>query len=438
VNGRTRYGELLHDVAAGVARGNSQLVHGELTRRSAAQETLVAYRELVHGLHVVTRAVAGPADWLDPAASDETRRLFWGHRLARCLGDIGAPRSWEARAPRTSHGQAWLDAARSARTAGDLVATHRGSLGEWRTPAAIDVDRPENREIGLAQLASVAQHVAAVAEVAAVRGVAVGMAAADAEWLVQAGIDLGHVSSRVLQADALPGGSGLEALEVARPGVRTGDPLVELGDRLARVHRFAWAMTTMPRPAIRDVVAVSWAAVLVHQATHRAVQRLGDGQPVGTEIAMQVGRQLEAWHRVRSELQWFRTATPPTAGLRADVTVIRDLLPAVNAGDALTSRAAPMLLRATDSFRDVAGWSGHVVHILGQTGQLYVVGSAIPRDLSSEDPRLAQAKLRDCLAVAPPSMVLPLRRDYGMAAGEIHTSEAQLVGRHRTAPAHQI
>ena len=252
MNGRTRFGELLHDVAAGVARGNSQLVHGELTRRSAAQETLMAYRDLVYGLHVVTRAVAGPVE----APSDETRRLFWGHRLARCLGDIGTARAWEARAPRTPHGQAWLDAARSARAAGDLVATHRGPLGEWRSPAAADLDRPHNREIGLVQLASVAQQAAAVAEVAAVRGVAVGMAAAEAEWLVQAGSDLGHVSTRVLQADASPGGSGLDELEVARPQVRSGDPLIELGDRLARVHRFAWAMTTMPPPAVGDLERV--------------------------------------------------------------------------------------------------------------------------------------------------------------------------------------
>ena len=319
------------------------------------------------------------------------------------------------------------------------MATHRGSLGEWRTPAAADLDRPENREIGLAQLASVAQQVAAVAEVAAVRGVAVGMAAEEAEWLVQAGTDLGHVSTRVLQADASPGGSGLDELEVARPQVRTGDPLVELGDRLARVHRFAWAMTTMPRPAIGDVVALSGAAVLVHQAAHRAVQRLGDGQPAGNEIATRVGQQLESWHRVRTELQWFRTATPSTAGLRADVTTIRDLLHAVTTGDASPSRAAPLLLRATDSFRDVAAWSGHVVHMLGQTGQLYVVGSAIPRDLASEDPRLAEAKLHDKLAPAPASMLRRIAECYLCIAGPPSEGNAHSVATsHLAASQHGI
>jgi hypothetical protein len=290
-------------------------------------------------------------------------------------------------------------------------------LGEWRSPAAVDLDRPESRELGLAQLARVTQQVAAVAEVAAVRGVAVEMAPADAEWLVQAGTDLGYVSARVLQTDASPGGSGLEELEVARPQVRSGDPLIELGDRLARVHRFAWAMTTMPRPAIGDVVALSGAAVLVHQAAHRAVQRLGDGQPVstGAEIATNVGHQLEAWHRIRAELQWFRTATPATAGLRADATAIRDLLHAVTAGDAPASRAVPLLLRASDSFRDVAAWNGHVVHMLGQTGQLYVVGSAVPRDLASEDARLAEAKLRDKLAPVPASMLAAVSAHYRAA-----------------------
>jgi hypothetical protein len=175
-------------------------------------------------------------------------------------------------------------------------------------------------------------------------------------------------------------------------------------------------MTTMPRPAIGDVVALSGAAVLVHQATHRAVQRLVDGRPAGAEITTYVGQQLDAWHRVRAELQWFRTATPATAGLRADVTVVRDLLHAVTAGDAAASRAAPLLLRATDSFRDVAGWSGHVVHMLGQTGQLYVVGSAVPRDLASEDTRLAEAKLHDKLAPAPVSMLAPLGKHYRSAA----------------------
>jgi hypothetical protein len=146
------------------------------------------------------------------------------------------------------------------------------------------------------------------------------------------------------------------------------------------------------------------------------VQLLGDGQSVGTGIATDVGQQLEAWHRVRAELQWLRTATPTTAGLRADVTVIRDLLSAVTTGEASALRAAPTLLRVADSFRDVAGWSSHVVHMLGQTGQLYVVGSAIPRDLASDDSRLAEAKLYDRLAPAPPSVLATVASRYATVA----------------------
>jgi hypothetical protein len=123
------------------------------------------------------------------------------------------------------------------------------------------------------------------------------------------------------------------------------------------------------------------------------------------------------WRRVRTELQWLRTATPATAGVRRDVTVIRDLLQTVTTGGASASRAAPMLLRATDSFCDVATWSSHVVHMLGQTGQLYVIGSAIPRDLASEDARLAEAKLQNTLATAPASMLVRLEEVLQAAAG---------------------
>jgi hypothetical protein len=106
------------------------------------------------------------------------------------------------------------------------------------------------------------------------------------DWQAVKGLvpEVGPLFDVALEARALNGLAGfapLAAMGVARPAVRSGDPVVELGDRLARLHRVAWQLTREERVGVCALADLSVAGVLVHDRVGRLLRaRVGSASPV--------------------------------------------------------------------------------------------------------------------------------------------------------------
>jgi hypothetical protein len=75
----------------------------------------------------------------------------------------------------------------------------------------------------------------------------------------------------------------------------------------------------------------------------------------------------------------------------------------------------PLLLRLTERYGDVAAWNELTLRQQAANGELWVVGTAIPRDLASENSALADAKLRGYLVLAPAVLVDAIEKAYRAA-----------------------
>ena len=71
-----------------------------------------------------------------------------------------------------------------------------------------------------------------------------------------------------------------------------------------------------------------------------------------------------------------------------------------------------MLLAGTRTLPDLATWNAATLDRLAATGDLYITGAALPRDLLSEVRSLAAARLRNTLVAAPPAHVDTARGAY--------------------------
>ena len=211
-------------------------------------------------------------------------------------------------------------------------------------------------------------------------------------------------------------------MEVARPAVRVDDPVVELGDRLARLHRMAWQLTREPHVGIGTLSDFAAAGVFVHDYGVRLL-RLGSGSE--PDLAACPSRWLQqisaAWRLVHLHSRQLRTATPPMLGLRGDVLAIRRLLDHVGP-PADREHARPperrlesVILGGARTFTDVARWNALVLDHLAGSGQLYVPGRLLTGNEVTDDPALVQAKLADQITSATKERVEPLRTAYQAA-----------------------
>jgi len=149
-----------------------------------------------------------------------------------------------------------------------------------------------------------------------------------------------------------------------------------------------------------------------------------------------VNRSGAAWQRIHLTLRSLRTATPGLAAVRGDLVAVRRLLGDVTRADSgiQATRALPVLLGAVGSYADVAGWNAQALHRVAGTGQAYLQGRALPRDMVSDRPALVDAKLRNLLTPAPQAALGDLRDAYlaaGCTAGtpSVATPAAQAAGR---------
>ena len=249
MSGRTRYGDLLQDASRHILAASVAVERDRFANRAAAEQAVSACRDLFHALgrhgtqlfgtdaRVAGIRATGIASTPDRAALRLVDELATIGR--RSLGVV--PHSTDVAAT------SWATAAICVRAASDLLATHRGMDGVWRSPYGQILDEPSVRAVGFAEMAGLVIPVAEAATHLGLRTGQAGLSQRQVARLVPHLESLTDVAIEVRRLGTLShGASGLTSLEVARPGVRLGDPVVELGDRLARLHRVAWQLTREP------------------------------------------------------------------------------------------------------------------------------------------------------------------------------------------------
>ena len=430
---RTVFGELARDTAEQLAAGVGTLTVTPFDTRAQALAALAAYRDLAHSLARAGGQLLGPADriaGLRHATRPDLTEVAMLH-LVDDLHRLGHPRPFHTAPAARGAGAAWAEASRTAGAAADLLATHRGPDGQQRTPTPV-LDDPAVRRAGYAQLAGLVGPLAGAAPLLARRVIEAGAdwtrlehLLPNAETAAQSAADVraparpGAIAKTL--ANTLAGAERLDTVEVARPAVRTGEPLVELGDRLARLHRTAWQLSRDPHPGVGTLADYATAAVLLTEATGAVLHRAAYVDTARGRPAQPWQRQADAltaqatgWRQVRVELAALRTPTPAPLGVRADIHAIRDLL--ITLSDPRTAapamRTLPVLLAGTRTLPELATFNVATLDRLAATGDLYATGAALPRDLLSEDRALAATRLRNELVAAPAELVDPARDSY--------------------------
>lgn len=288
------------------------------------------------------------------------------------------------------------------------------------------------RAAAFGELAAVTIPVASAATSLGLRAGQAGIDWSEVEELVPATGPLLEVALEARSLGGLAGfGAPLAELGVARPAVRSGDPVVELGDRLARLHRMAWQLTREERVGACTLADFAVAGVLVHDYAGQLLRDVGASRGSPVDLGARRGlARLEAggaaWRLVHLHVRQLRTTTPALMGLRADVVAVRRLLDelAAHPGASTSRRLEAVVVGGARGFGDVARWNLQVVDQLDRRGQLLVPGRFLTGNEVSDHPALVEAKLKGRVGPALKERLDPLRAAYGAA------SMAAVVGTH--------
>jgi hypothetical protein len=445
VNGRTTYGDLTRDTTHAMAVAHSRLVATTFPSHAAALRAIEAYRDmasalaslggrLIHGpQRLATLAgTSGVPDPLRPAA-----------HLCDVLASVGRARPWQdTRAQSTEPVvQALTRAAVLARTAHDLLATYSDTSGAHTSPRSERLEQLGERLAGMERLADQAGLLADAADTLALKAIQAGVDAEHAILLHEGGRALRRAVDELRLEPQDPGRweDRLADLAVARPAVRTDDPLTELSDRVTRLHRFAWQLTTEPRVGVATLTNYAAAGALIAKAAGRELQRttglpdLPHASGWATHQLQQLHEAAAGWYAIYRQLGRLRSLTPGVAGVHRDVYRIRHLL-----NDGALSRAPERavlgaLLGASRAFDDIARWNVHTLaHVVAP--HLWVAGQELPRDLVTDIPELARSRLAGRFVAAPPSTVRDIAVVYGQVQCSLGDSTKRARGRWQTPP----
>jgi hypothetical protein len=420
VNPRTTYGELVGQVAWYVAEASRLTATGPALGHVEGLDAMAAYFDF---LRAVTRhgwaLLGGDHRMLgdaatrqaDPATAAAVRLLDRLHQATS-----RAPRLGPEATPAGRLAGCWHEAARRLAAAGDLLATHRGPDGQHRSPQAWLLDEPDVRAAGLGQLAQLAGATTATST-------GLGLRLLQARVYVPAPRRLARVPNLMPDIDRLrhlcePGDARLAELELARPSVRGDDPVRELADRLARLHRAAWQSTREPHIGVGTLADYAALGVMLHAHTAALLTAVPacDRAPVG-DLRSALASTRDQWRHLARQLDDLRTATPASPSIRADLRgvqrLLRQLVPMPPAQSGPIDRhTATVVLGAIRTLPEIAGWNAHTFSDLVATRQVYAAGIRLTGDEVTDHDDLVAAKLGDGLARIPTRRLLAVRDSY--------------------------
>lgn len=287
------------------------------------------------------------------------------------------------------------------------------------------LDDAEVRAAGFRELAALTIPAASVANSLGLRMGEAGMAWADVAALVP---ETGPLLDVALETRRLGGpfGPPLSTMIVARPAVRSEDPVVELGDRLARLHRVAWQLTQQDRVGICTLADLAVAGIVVNENAARVMRHFVPDLDSGRASA-RFEEGATAWRLVHQQIRQLRTTTPALPGLRADIVWIRQLLDQLVGTDG-SPRLQATVVGGARAFADVAMWNSQVIDHVARRGDLFIPGLFLTGNEVSNHPTLVVAKLKGFLAPAPKEHLEPLHEAYDAARSSCSTNGAAMRG----------
>ena len=409
----------------------SALGRDRFTDVETARAAVEAYWGLLAALHRHAWALSGGSRRL-AGVSASGNPDPWDRAAVRFIDslEIAArhPPTWdEPPADTAAHG--WRHATRSLLLANDLLATHRDPKdGEPRTPEAAKLEDPRFRATAFVDLADIA-----VTVLTAQRDLALRTGQSGVSWREVSrrlpDLEPTWQAARDLEREAAFGAHGpgpAADLEVARPQLRTADPIVELGDRIRRLRQNAWQFAREQYVGASCLTEFATAAVVVHTHVHDHVVRDSPAAPGGVSVnsvARMSSDARTAWAEVNQQTRQFRTATPGSAALRDDVATIRDLCqevwplrgPRSDPDPEARRRLRALANGSVRAFGEIGKWNWQALHHLATSGQLFIVGFALTGDQVSDCPAMVEAKLTGSLVLAPAEQVRSLAEAYRAA-----------------------
>lgn len=324
------------------------------------------------------------------------------HRLESLLAEYPQRRVVAAVEPVPRAGsdlqRAWRAAAVAARSAADLLRTHREADGSWRAPESAALDRVSDVLPVVGALARLTRLLAGCSGElqAQCRYLGVGVVALS-RHLPPAG-ELVGVAQRcvdLVESSAGPLAGPVAELGVARPSLRGGAGTAQLPVRLTRLRRAAWALSHRHLTPAGTLVDFAALAVTLSQtgAGHRD--------------------QAPAWRALAAQIGQLRTASPALAGVRGDVAVVCQ---AVRAGR-LEPDAHAAVHRAVSHLPELARWNARSLARAAAAGQLYLRAGSLAGDEVSDHPELVVAKLADRVVPVPHARLVAIGAGYSALAG---------------------
>lgn len=420
MTGRTQYGQLVHRAGEQILSANVALETAGFDDVAAAKQAVVAYRDLLHALGRHGYQLLGSDERLRGirASVNADPRDAAAAQLVDYLAHVGRRELGGSR--RRGVAASWRSAAASVRAATDLLATYRDREGGWLTPEAVVLDDAAVRAAGFGELGSLSLPVATAANSLGRRLGEVGFAVRDVHELVPETGPLRWAASEARRLANLGGfGEPLSRLEVARPSVRSDNPVLELGDRLARLHRVAWQLTRKDWVGACDLADLAIAGIFVNEYAGRMMREIAAAGSASTPD-LSVRRALSrfeqggaSWRLVHLHVRQLRTPTPVLPGLRADVVAVRRLLDQFVGDDGIPSlQVQAAVIGGARRFGDVAVWNLEALENQSRRGQLFVPGRFLTGNQVSDDLVLVEAKLKGRLVPALKEHVEPLRAAY--------------------------
>lgn len=337
----------------------------------------------------------------------------------------------------------WARSALALRAAADLVGTHFSTDGRPRSPDAAAATTA-TFDAGLVNLGHLAVAALAHEDPLALRA-------------IQAGVP------RTIVAKQLP---GLEALadaarELAARGtgrpetlldslgqtylrVRTDDPATELSDRMVRLRQAVWNLIADHTDVLPSLRLTASLGVAVHaHATAYYGADLTAPDPVGSTGPGALVAHGRAWQRLHQVLSQFAVLAPPNTCIRDDGVAAARLLNELAPLDAACDRA-PMataerhtgaaLNGAVQVMADIAVHEGAAFDRLSRSGLLHIPARALPRDLVTDHPDIAAARLGGRTVPAPTEILQAIAGMYAEVAAHPASDSPPWSGTHRAIP----
>lgn len=319
----------------------------------------------------------------------------------------------------------WARSALALRAAADLVGTHFSADGRPRSPDAAEATTA-TFDAGLVDLGHFAAAALAHEDPLALRAIQAGVPRTIVTRQLP-GFEAPTDAARKLSTQ----GAGrpetlLNSLGQTQIRVRTDDPATELSDRMVRLRQGVWNLAADHSDVLPSLRLTAGLGVAVHAhaaAFHGADITAPDaGGTTGSGALVAHGR---AWQRLHQALSRFAVLAPPSTSIRDDAVAAARLLGELAPLDAPRDRApiatadrhiGAALNGAVQVMADIAVHEGAAFDRLSRAGLLHIPARALPRDLVTDHPDIAAARLSGRTVPAPSETVRAVAAMYAAVA----------------------